>query len=763
MNIKLGIPQEIVLSKRYYEQNRGFAIRDIFDALLELITNSDDSYHHLFIKQKRSDDGGPILVEVEQHRKDKPSIIKIKDKAEGMNLEDMMNKIKIIGEKTSELGDRGFLSRGLKDCTALGDLFVESIVDDRYFKCKLNQNPIQFIPLINGDKVKAELRENLGIDRKNGTVVTIEIGQNTTLPRYDSIIQLLPWHFSLRDMLSDNSPTKIQIKDLNQSNKKPERIIYYPPEGELLVNEEFNIDNYPEANYKLEIWKANEKLDDSKGERFRKSGILIKGNRAIYECTLFHPGFEKDEVAKKFFGRLDCPYIDTLLNEYDDHQKNGINHPNENPFFIIDPSRQSGLRRDHPFIAALFKKPGEILKGLIEEEKRNAQRDQHKISNQETEKRLNELAKEASKFLSNQIDEIDDSTGAGALDGSSLSKAGVIIYPKYFNLELDEIRPLCLYIKKSLISNSNLEVKVWSKDKDTLFILDRNPVLCKHFKNDDIYVCYFKVQGKKISEHQVTIVAQYEHLQPVEAFGKVIENRDFEHEFESPFEFEHKNYSVKLGSKKTLKLFAKYPEAVSQETIIRISSSDVESLPIRGTCTISPVLGTNYAIGEITAHARKLIKNNIKIKSSLNDLETHTKIKIIQKEEPKVDIEIKLVEEDLGNFRAAWADLDGKPNQLKISVKHESIKRYLGKAPDFKGQNEFHFRLLIAELVAESICRRSLTIETRQRSYEFRWADMRDDSKIASDVIGHLQKRIREFVAVAHKTMLSNSELPAID
>ncbi len=128
-----------------------------------------------------------------------------------------------------------------------------------------------------------------------------------------------------------------------------------------------------------------------------------------------------------------------------------------------------------------------------------------------------------------------------------------------------------------------------------------------------------------------------------------------------------------------------------------------------------------------------------------------------------MNIEIRLVEEDLGNFRAAWAVLDGKPNQLKISVKHESIKRYLGKAPDFKGQNELHFRLLLAELVAESICRKSLTYETQQHSWEFRWADMRDDSKIADDVIGHLQKRIREFVSTAHKIMLSDSELPVFD
>ena len=134
MGIKLGVPQEIVLSNRYYEQNRDFAIRDIFDVIVELITNSDDSYHHLFVQQKRSEDGGPILIEIEEHRKDKPSILRVKDKAEGMTLDDMIKKIKVIGEKTSELGDRGFMSRGLKDCTALGDLQVESIVNEKYFK-----------------------------------------------------------------------------------------------------------------------------------------------------------------------------------------------------------------------------------------------------------------------------------------------------------------------------------------------------------------------------------------------------------------------------------------------------------------------------------------------------------------------------------------------------------------------------------------------------------------------------------------------------
>ena len=204
-----------------------------------------------------------------------------------------------------------------------------------------------------------------------------------------------------------------------------------------------------------------------------------------------------------------------------------------------------------------------------------------------------------------------------------------------------------------------------------------NPVLNQHPKKEDIYVCYFRVQGKKLSEAAVSIIAKCENLQPMEAFGKVVERRDVEHEFESLFEFEHKKYSIKLGSKKILKLFAKYPEIISNVTNITITSSDTESLPARGTCTISPILGTNYAIGEVTIQARRLTKHSITIKAHLNNFETSTKIKIVQKEESKVNIKIDIVDKDLGNFRAAWADLDGKPNVLEISVRHESIKRYL--------------------------------------------------------------------------------------
>ena len=63
-SVKLGQPIPLELSARYFQFNRQFAVRDVFDALVELITNSDDSYHRLYKKGQRNEDGGPILIEL---------------------------------------------------------------------------------------------------------------------------------------------------------------------------------------------------------------------------------------------------------------------------------------------------------------------------------------------------------------------------------------------------------------------------------------------------------------------------------------------------------------------------------------------------------------------------------------------------------------------------------------------------------------------------------------------------------------------------
>lgn len=61
-NIILGKEIDIQLSKRYFQFNRGAATKDVFDAIVEMITNSDDSYHRLYSRKLRNKDGGQYLL-----------------------------------------------------------------------------------------------------------------------------------------------------------------------------------------------------------------------------------------------------------------------------------------------------------------------------------------------------------------------------------------------------------------------------------------------------------------------------------------------------------------------------------------------------------------------------------------------------------------------------------------------------------------------------------------------------------------------------
>ena len=73
--MKLGVPIDVKITIRHFDFSRQFAIRDVYDALVELITNSDDSYHRLYKRQLRSEDGGDILIEICKQRKGEPSLI----------------------------------------------------------------------------------------------------------------------------------------------------------------------------------------------------------------------------------------------------------------------------------------------------------------------------------------------------------------------------------------------------------------------------------------------------------------------------------------------------------------------------------------------------------------------------------------------------------------------------------------------------------------------------------------------------------------
>ena len=91
--MRAGQPVALEYTSRHGYFTAQHSIRDVYDALVELITNSDDSYGQ---EPKQE---GTICIEVE--RGWHGSVIRVKDRAKGLSLDDMQRKIKKVGDRTS--------------------------------------------------------------------------------------------------------------------------------------------------------------------------------------------------------------------------------------------------------------------------------------------------------------------------------------------------------------------------------------------------------------------------------------------------------------------------------------------------------------------------------------------------------------------------------------------------------------------------------------------------------------------------------------
>ncbi len=134
---KVDIPTEWDLGDdpRYKRQNMQWAMKGKIErGLVELITNSDDSYRDLEEQEKQV--SGKIRIEIERRRKGQPSIVIVRDKAGGMTRREMFDKLGILGKRTSgfEMGKarRGLHGRGARDIACFGAVHFESIKDDEY-------------------------------------------------------------------------------------------------------------------------------------------------------------------------------------------------------------------------------------------------------------------------------------------------------------------------------------------------------------------------------------------------------------------------------------------------------------------------------------------------------------------------------------------------------------------------------------------------------------------------------------------------------
>jgi len=344
-------------TERYWYRHAKEALPDLRFEIIELITNSVDSYI-------RSNKPKPYRIEIEYSKRQRKCIIR--DFAEGMSFDKIREVTKGYGAATSGIESgkqvRGHFGVGLKDVAAVSDeLHIISLKDGKISHVVgmlIKGRGIDWRPVIIEDASEEKLHE-LGFENEaSGTIVELKVAEDYVV-NFNKLINQLYLSYPLRRIFMYNEEFKISLLDLDNVTP-PVQLSWQKGvgetglEGNIKLNERFDI-LYNNRKYKanIRVYATQEKLSGAIKGVERLNGLLVTYNKVvIVDCTLF--GFDHDPIAQNLFGELEIPGLPELLKK-------------DEP--IITENRRFGLDMQHPFVKELKAKVEKYLKDIIDSEK----------------------------------------------------------------------------------------------------------------------------------------------------------------------------------------------------------------------------------------------------------------------------------------------------------------------------------------------------------------------------------------------------------
>ena len=694
---------QITVNSRYQQQNASIAISDVYDALVETITNVDDRYQLLDTKE------GQIEVEVERHHKE-PSVIRTRDFADGMTSADMKLKLGQRGSRISGLEAgaqvRGTNSRGAKDISVLGQVTFDSIAaDGRHHRAVIRGADFtQF----ESEDVTDILREELGIPKGTGTVVTIEVGTKNKVSRHRNFAQKLRTLIPIRHVL-DNPKRVVVLRDCL---KKSDTLIQTPKrEGKKRVSQTLDIPGYPAASAKLEIWRSPKQLNNDRG-KCRAGGIVIRSTHAAHEATLFDSEFDNDPHAAWFYGKLRCEYIDQLWNEYDDDIEQGKTLSKKNPYPIYSPLRQGGLTKTHPFVQALFGEARKYLRPLVAEERERSESERVNLESSQTRKLLNKLGSWGADFMEEKhhFDEPTRDPNA-PVSKKKIRDQGFILAPPFVQLVVGESCQMYLNVLQEAYPEFTVGQPVEIEAlTDEISLSRRICSLEKHPTTPNVLRALWSIKAKSAS----LATGIYVHCGPIqkETMIEIFKSESEKYREVDRLMFSKKTARVTVGTKRNLHLRAPL-SLIPKKTEINIDCPPF--FKVGGQTELVPSKKKGIAECRLTVTTTK---DEVSGTLTAQTGGREASIELNSAPKPGSGISIKL---DTFNFggtqRYVWLG-----NVIQIDAVHPSLSRYLGrKSDDFPGQEKNHFKILLAEIVADAMC--SKIIERRELDQEYRSAD----------------------------------------
>ncbi|MFH2104545.1 MAG: hypothetical protein ABIJ39_14450 [Chloroflexota bacterium] len=755
MSTKTSIPNEweLFANPRYKKENMERAMRsEIERGLVELITNSDDSY--LDLEEQGIQTSGKILIEIERKRKPHPTIVIVRDRAMGMSREDLFRKMGTLGGRTSgsEKGKkrRGLHGRGAKDVAAFGTIHFESVKDNEYnhliippsLKCRWEGNkPI---------RATDEIRKRLGIPKGNGTIVTIEVSNRFNVRQHGKLAEEFPRYYSLRDIFS--SPKReVVLVDLSQDRKS--KLVYKYPEGKIVYDDEFAIPNYPGAKAHLLIRKHDTPFTQDRS--LYREGILVKSGVAIHDCIYF--GLDSEPLAWHFTGELRCDFIEQLVREYEDREEENPDapeHPSENPIRLLDPMRD-GLIAEHTFAQQLYKKCSDILRPFIEELKKAEADTKRDVVDEDLTKKLNNLSKEASKLFEDKLRELGEEDSTVTLTDAEIARLGAglhIIPPGEQNIVVGQSKTFSVMVKHYEAIDPSWMVDITSSNPQAIGVRSSPVPFKQYLEEGTIGRTTFTLEGVKLGAEEYIEVrcGLYSDL----LSARVIAPPPPE-QIPDGLTFEKPHYTLQILKEKPLTLRLKSNVNHSDETTVELTS-DNPDIVIRGggKCRLRKSNSPNVWTGICRVEGRRL-KAKGTITAKVQKLDPAQTGIAVENREPKSGINIKTrpVEDDFGSVRYKW-DKPADPFMLLIGAKHPSIRKYLGMPQEgsgYPGVSDPKYHVVLAEVIAEALAFRILEIDFMKKGQGGGLLDYTGTEY-------YFHKHFSDFLAIAHKHLGADNE-----
>ena len=366
---------------------------DVVRALIELITNSNDDYIRIESDGRVAD--GRIVVAVEWRRKGQ-SVLRVLDRAQGMSRSTLDECLGTYSQLSSGLDRglsvRGYFGRGLKDAIlGLGEGKVYTIKNGILNEGWLGMRDGFAHLEIEDERVATKADRDslfLGLCEKgNGTCVEIRVTRDDVhVHQKDNLKRYLETHYALRDLMS-NPNRQLELWTL-PSNQKTTLKYEYPVAEMVHEGEEgFMYDGTVMPAHVNVCRSADPLSTPSDVDAYAEAGFIVDamhadGQRIVLENSLF--GFDKVVGSDRFYGRVSCPHLVTLLKE-------------QQPVVL---TTRDGLDWRHPFNKALRKHVESVIEPFIRDEERRLKAESRPLDDSRHRERkhaavsaLNEIAK----------------------------------------------------------------------------------------------------------------------------------------------------------------------------------------------------------------------------------------------------------------------------------------------------------------------------------------------------------------------------------